>query len=77
MSSATALSLAAVVAAFASGCAAPDPSASTEVKPVREYRTGSNIPARDAQPTSDEERARAAEMIDRLRRPSPTGKPGG
>ena len=77
MTSATALSLAVAVAALGTGCAAPDPSASTEVKPAREYRTGSNIPSRDAQPTTDEERARSAELLERLRRPSPTGKPGG
>ena len=77
MTYANAMSLAVVAAALGSGCAAPDSSTPMEVKPAREYRTGSNIPTRDAQPTSDEERARAAELIERFRRPSPTGKPGG
>ncbi len=77
MNSAIALSVAVAVSALAAGCAAPDPSAPAEFKPAREYRTGSNIPARDRQPISDEERARDAEFVERLRRPTPKGKPGG
>ena len=54
-----------------------DPGDSSEAKPSREYRTGSNIPVKDpAPPAADAERERAAEAIRGLQRTG-SGKPGG
>ena len=54
-------SLAAVVAALATGCAVDAKTAAgNEPAPTREYRTGSNIPVREPRSTTGEEKARAA-----------------
>lgn len=49
----------------------------SEAKAPREYRTGSNIPAKDsAPPATPEERERTAEQIRALQRTGSAGKPG-
>jgi hypothetical protein len=53
-----------IAAVLAVACAAVDDKASAaEPKAQREYRTGSNIPVKDPRPTTDDERARAAEQL--------------
>ena len=69
--------LGATLAALASGCAGVDDGkSSAEAKAPREYRTGSNIPVKDAAaPATAEERERAAEQIRSLQRTGASGKP--
>lgn len=69
---------AAVVVMIFSGCASIDDKAAPEVKPTREFRTGSNIPVKDsAPPATPEERERTAEQIRSIQRTGSGGKPGG
>ena len=77
MISACIRSLAVVAITLAAGCASvDDKTATTEPKPQREYRTGSNIPVRESKPASDEERARAAEQARQTQQAgTPAAKP--
>jgi hypothetical protein len=68
------LSAAALVALLIAGCASsgdPAQTSSNEPRPERVYRTGSNIPFRDPQPLTKEEKKRQAEEAKRAlaRRP--------
>lgn len=68
---------AAAVAILAAGCASTE-STSTNDAPASElvYRTGSNIPIRDAKPLTKEEKERQAEDAQRmLSRPVGSGAP--
>ena len=69
---------AATLAVLLAGCASTDDNAVPDVKPTREFRTGSNIPVKDpAPPTTQEERERTAEQLRSLQRTGASGKPGG
>ena len=70
MFSATARFLAVLASGFVVACAAVDDGNKGAAEPVsqREYRTGSNIPVRDAKPTTEEERARAVEQAREMQR---------
>jgi len=74
MKPAIALSLVAFAAALAGGCATVDDSKNaTEPKAPRHFRTGSNIPVKEAEPPpmTEEERQRAVENMRRAGRPIP------
>ena len=76
MASASSFCLALLVAALGVGCAATDDKlTSTEPRPAREYRTGSNIPIRDPQPATEEDRARAAEQLRQTQDNGGTARP--
>ncbi len=76
MKSALALCTALLGATLAAGCAGIDDKNATEAKAPREYRTGSNIPVKDATPAATpEERERALEDIRRLQRTGSSGPP--
>ena len=58
------------------GCANVEDKSTAEAKAPREYRTGSNIPVKDAAPPATvEERERDLEHIRSLQRTGNTGKP--
>ena len=67
------LALAAVATAafLATGCATPDDSAAQNARPDRYYRTGSNIPVKEAPPPpmTAEERERATDAMRRASTP--------
>ena len=75
MTSLATTSLALVVAALATACAADSPTApGNEPASTPEYRTGSNISVRERRPTTSEEKARAAAPAD-TSRPADPAKP--
>ena len=68
-------SLALLVAALATGCAADSGTApGNEPASTPEYRTGSNIPVRERRPTTSEEKAKAAAPADSSRPADPAAK---
>jgi hypothetical protein len=76
MKSALALCTALLGSVLAGGCAGVDDKSATEVKAPKEYRTGSNIPVKDATPpATPEERERALEEIRRLQQTGSSGPP--
>jgi hypothetical protein len=62
------------MATLLAGCAAPDDTATQNAKPEKYYRTGSNIPVKDAPPPAmtQEEKDRAAESMRRASVPKPS-----
>ena len=75
MTSIPALSAAALMAVLAAGCATADTKAVNAETSTPEYRTGSNIPVRGSKPTTEEERARAAEQAREMQRNTSAVKP--
>ena len=76
MTSFATTSLALLVAALATGCAADSQTASgNEPASTPEYRTGSNIAVRERRSTTSEEKAKAATPADASRPAEPAAKP--
>lgn len=63
----------AAAALLAAGCAAPDESVPQPRPSEKYYRTGSNLPVKDAPPPpmTEEERERAADAMRRATQPRP------